>query len=335
MSRSLWPSKLHLLGLLLHCWGWIWIFLGTPCYLLLFASLAKLIGAPPKVKGSPVPVNVMPKASMIVRGTDSQLGPQGQAEEVEEPGSVLASAVLEQSRALTSLVSHLQQGGDPLLGGQGDSSGLSLSSRGTAQRERLQQQLSSRSGGFCIAVLQNAMRKVRPSARLPTSMEEASGSDFSMITYLERYGGYGASKELGLIQFVVAHIFDAAVANDMAGVQELVSLLMVGLEQSSLDGGRMDFAYRMMLLEEPPSQLWSFRQAAYDPRARAFAPLAPQKWATCALAFSKEIDYIQSKRQEIAAKKASPVQPDPESPSRRKKKFPKGGPKQKEEDKGS
>ena len=31
---------------------------------------------------------------------------------------MLASAVLEQSRALTSLVSHLQQGGDPLLGGQ-------------------------------------------------------------------------------------------------------------------------------------------------------------------------------------------------------------------------
>ena len=203
-----------------------------------------------------------------------------------------------------------------------------------AQRERLQQQLASRSGGFFLAVLQNALRKVKPAARVPLTVEEASTCDFSMITYLERYGGYGASKELGLIQYVIAHVFDAAMANDMDGVRELVSLLMVGVEQGAMDGGRMDFAYKMMLLEEPPSQLWSYRQAAYDPRSRAFSPLAPQRWATCALAFSKEIDYIQSKRQEIAAKKAAPPPPDPESPNRKKKKFPKGGPKQKEEDKG-
>ena len=301
------------------------------------SGVAKLIGAPPKVKGMPSPVGlgIVPKPAAITKGLDSQLDLQGQAEELEEPGSVLASAVLEQSRALTSLVSHLQQGGDPLLGGQADSSGLSLSSKGTAQRERLQLQLANRSGGFFLAVLQNALRKVKPSARLPTTLEEAAACDFSMITYLERYGGYGASKELGLIQYVIARIFDAAMLGDMAGVQELVSLLMVGVEQSAMDGGRMDFAYKMMLLEEPPSQLWSFRQAAYDPRSRAFSPLAPQRWATVALAFSKEVDYIQSKRQEVAAKKAPPPPPDPNSPVRRKKRFPKGAGKQTEEEKGS
>ena len=299
------------------------------------STVARVIGAPPKVKGMPTPagLGITPKPPATTKGLDSQLDFQGQAEELEEAGSVLASAVLEQSRALTSLVSHLQQGGDPLLGGQADSSGFSLSSKGTAQRERLQLQLSNRSGGFFLAVLQNAMRKVKLAAKLPTTLEEAAGSDFSMITYLERYGGYGASKELGLIQYVVAHIFDAAMMGDMAGVQELVSLLMVGVEQSAMDGGRMDFAYKMMLLEEPPSQLWSFRQAAYDPRSRAFSPLAPQRWATVALAFSKEVDYIQSKRQEVAAKKAPPPPPpDPNSP-KKKKRFPKSGAKQNEEEK--
>ena len=131
------------------------------------SNLAKLIGAPPKVRGSPPPMTVLSKPPPIQKGTDSQLNPQGQAEEVEEPGSVLASAVLEQSKALTSLVSHLQQGGDPLLGGQADSSGQSLSSKGMAQREKLQQQLASRSGGFFLAVLQNALRKVKPAARVP------------------------------------------------------------------------------------------------------------------------------------------------------------------------
>ena len=76
------------------------------------SGVAKLIGAPPKVKGMPSPVGlgIVPKPAAITKGLDSQLDLQGQAEELEEPGSVLASAVLEQSRALTSLVSHLQAG---------------------------------------------------------------------------------------------------------------------------------------------------------------------------------------------------------------------------------
>ena len=286
------------------------------------AGLASMLGGPPKVKGTPalIPMPTVPKMP-AKKGFDSQLNVQEQAEEIEEPGSVLASAVLEQSRALTTLVSHLQQGGDPLLGGQADSSGLSLSSKGTAQRERLQLQLASRSGGFCLAVLQNAVRKMKPSAKMPQTVEEAAHADFSMLTYLERYGGYGASKELGLIQYAVAHIFDAAVHGDLAGVQELTSLLTVGLEQAAMDGGRMEFAYKLMLLEEPPSQLWSYRQAAYDPRSRAFAPLCPQRWATCALAYSREVDYIQAKRQEVAVKKAAapPTQPNP----KKKQRFPK------------
>ena len=237
-------------------------------------------------------------------------------------------------------MSHLQQGGDALLGGPSDSSGLSLSTKGAAQREKLQLQLASRSGGFCLAVLQNAVRKMKPASKMPMSVEEAAQGDFSLLTYLEhiqelsvgsasrddhgpqpeRYGGYGASKELGLIQYAVAHIFDAAVHGDLAGVQELTSLLAVGIEQASMDGGRMEFAYKLMLLEEPPSNLWVYRQAAYDPRSRAFAPLCPQKWATCALAYSKEVDYIQAKRQEVAVKKSAPV---PVQPHPKKKRFPK------------
>ena len=283
-----------------------------------------MLMSPPRVRqGAPTVLgatSTVPKASMVAVGLDSQLTTQEQAEEIEEPGSVLATAVLEQSRALTSLVSHLQQGGDALLGGPSDSSGLSLSTKGAAQREKLQLQLASRSGGFCLAVLRNAVRKMKPASKIPMSVEEAAQGDFSLLTYLERYGGYGASKELGLIQYAVAHIFDAAVHANLAGVQELTSLLAVGIEQASMDGGRMEFAYKLMLLEAPPSNLWVYRQAANDPRSRAFAPLCPQKWATCALAYSKEVDYIQAKRQEVAVKKSAPA---PFQPNPKRKKFPK------------
>ena len=74
-------------------------------------------------------------------------------------------------------------------------------------------------------------------------------------------------------------------------------LFMVGLEQAAQDQGRWDLAFQLMLLEYPPSQMWSYRGAGIlqTGRARAFAPLCPQRWATVALAYTKEIDYIQSK----------------------------------------
>ena len=41
-------------------------------------------------------------------------------------------------------------------------------------------------------------------------------------------------------------------------------------------------------------------------RARAFAPLCPQRWATVALAYSREIDFIQNKRLELGKRPPAP-----------------------------
>ena len=68
-------------------------------------------------------------------------------------------------------------------------------------------------------------------------------------------------------------------------------LLMDGVDQANLDGNRWELAYRMMLLEEPPSQLWSYRYKSYDPRANSISSLAPRQWTTVALAYSKYMDY--------------------------------------------
>ena len=84
---------------------------------------------------------------------------------------------------------------------------------------------------------------------------------------------------------------------------------MVELEQAAQDQGRCDLAFQLMLLEYPPSQMWSYRGAGIlqTGRARAFAPLCPQRWATVALAYTKEIDYIQSKRLELNKKAPAPA----------------------------
>ena len=240
-------------------------------------------------------------------------------------GGVLAQAVLQQSKALTSLVAHLQQGGDPLLDHQATSS--STSSRGAAGRERLQKELSERSGNFYLQVMQNAFRRMKPATPAPSNLAEIAASDFSMIQYLERCGGFGNAKDLGLVMYGLAFVADAATRGEMEGVQEHLALLLVALEQAVMDQGKWDLAFQLLLVDDPPRAMFSHGGgvAQSTGRMKAFSPLCPQRWATVAIAYTKEMDYIQSRRQEAAAKKPSVApQQGPENPNpKRRGRFPK------------
>lgn len=286
------------------------------------SNFAKMVGQPPRTKAlQPVP----PGLPIVTSGLDGNVAPQTYAEETSPTHQVdpFAQAMLEQSKALMTLVAQMQQGGDPLLDGQPSSSGGSLGTRGSVGRERLQRELSTKSGAFFLAVLQNAVKRLRPASPKPQTIEEISGTDFSMIHYLERFGGYGQFKELGLIQYALAHITDALVHSDLNGARDYLALLMVGVDQANLDGNKWELAYRMMLLEEPPSQLWSYRNQSFDPRSKSFSSLAPQQWTTVALAYSKEMDYIQTKRQEVTHPKASSsAQPTLTPGPKKKGRFP-------------
>ena len=266
-------------------------------------KFAMSLGTPPRAKSAAL--ICPPKKSsppMPVLNEEEDIGVAAHA-----PADHLAQAVYEQSRALTTLVASLS--GDPLLDTSASSGAVSLSSRGSQSREKLQKELSQRNGAFFNQVMQNAYRRMRPAARLPSSPQEAlAHSEFSMVNYLERFGGYGGQRELGLVQFCLAHIFDCAMNEDWEGVKEHLALTMTAVEQSVQDAGRWDLAFPLTLLEEPASQMWSYKNSMVSSRARAFAPLCPQKWATVALAYLKEVDYIHNRRLEMNKKPSSPPQ---------------------------
>eukprot|EP00435_Cladocopium_sp_Y103_P032768 s2657_g8.t1 len=279
-------------------------------------SFAKMLGSPPRAR-APAP---NPKAGHAVQPQTTVSMVDG--EEIETPvpgGGILAQAVLEQSKALTNLVAQLQQGSDPLLDGQAGGSTFSLGSRGAQGREKLQQDLAHRTGGFFLSVYQNACRRMKPASKVPMTLEAAQQQDLSMVTYLEKFGGYGNCRELGMIQCSLAHVFDCALNEDMEGVKEHIALTMTAIEQAAQDNNKWDLAYQLTLLEEPPSQIWSYRPAVTQSRLRAFAPLCPQKWATVALAYSKEVDYIQNRKAELNKKHV----PSQESPATNPKPKPK------------
>ena len=128
------------------------------------------------------------------------------------------------------------------------------------------------------------------------------------MTYLERYGGFGAHRELGLVIWSVARIFEAAQDNNMGAVRDHTALLAVMLEQANMDGNQWGVAWMLGLFEDPPHSLWMNRGASATGGRRAFAPLCSQQWATTALAVLKEQEVLATKRSEAA-------QPKPKSSS--------------------
>ena len=289
-------------------------------------QFAGLMGSPPKVKG----LSLKPPPPKVTFALDSTLGIQEQAEEgspahmdAEGGGDSLALAVLEQSRALTSLVSHLQSGGDPLLDGAAPSS--SLSSKGAMNREKLQRELANRSGGFFLSVVQNAYKKLKPASKVPDSTQSVAATDFSMLQYLERFGTYGNARDIGIAQYALSFIIDCAIHEDWEGVKEHAALMAVGLEQAAQDGSRWDLGFQLMLVEDAPSTMWSYPRnsnLAQTGRQKAFGSLCPQKWATIALAYTREMDYITNRRMELG-KKSQAVPPAPVPAPKRRGKFPK------------
>lgn len=69
------------------------------------------------------------------------------------------------------------------------------------------------------------------------------------------------------------------------------------------DGGKFDLAQVLVLQDDLPSSVFINRQAGTLSRSKSFSPLADARWITVALAYLKEMDTIQTKRQELAAAK--------------------------------
>ena len=199
----------------------------------------------------------------------------------------------------------------------GSSSGLGV--KGAAGRERLQRELAQQNGQFFLKACQAIHRRQSPTTAPPDSLGNVGNT--SLMTYLERYGGFGAQRELGLVMWSVAHIFEAARDNNMGAVRDHTALLAVMLEQANMDGNQWGVAWMLGLFEDPPHSLWMNRGASATGGRRAFAPLCSQQWATTALAVLKEQEVLATKRSEAAQPK--PKSSSEQNPDQRPKPRPK------------
>ena len=282
----------------------------------LIPKTAQLVGPPPKVK-------------QVTDAFPRPLGLPDTGEPLEEMAHVdqspMAAALMQQSAALTSLVAHLTTG-DPLSDlNASSSSGSSLSTKGVARRERLQQELASGSSNFFLQVQQQLFKKLYPARTLPRSEAELVGSGISMTTYLERFGGYKGKPDAAMTMWMLAHCMDCAAQQDHHRLREYLALTTACVEQAAMDGG-WSLAWVMSLLEEPPVQVMAERSSGVSSLGRHFSPLIPPTWTAITLAYLKEVDLISSRKTEAKQPKGVPPKPaDPSNPppSPKRPRFPK------------
>ncbi len=276
--------------------------LPAPAPLAAFAKYTALVGPPPKVRHPTVtkpPENV-------------PLVP----EQVEDPS--LAQALSQQSSAVLALVSHLANQSDPLT----DIPGVgthSTSTKGVQKREKMQQDLATGNSTYFLQVMQQLHKKLHPSLPLPKTTEELQ--HLSVLTYLERSGGFKNARESGLLMWLIGYAIDAAAIGDLHQVRERLALLMVALDQSVVDGD-WTIGYLLSLAEDPPISLFQEKSSTMSPFGKPFSSLVPPQWSSTVLAFIKEMEVLQSRKPEASRK--TPKAGDVDNPSpKRKPRFPK------------
>ena len=207
----------------------------------------------------------------------------------DEPGQI-DGALLEQSKALAALVAHFQVGSADPMPELASSSGT-MRVKGAMGREKLQREFA------------------------PVPQTETDLASVSMLSYLEKFGGFGQNRHLGLIMWSLAPVYDSASRENWGAVKDHLAMTCVMIDQ---------LPWLLRLLDHPPSNLWMNRNTTATGARRPFAPLVPQSWATVALAFLKETEILNNEKQEVAhhPKTSSPASSgaDPKTKTKPKKK---------------
>ena len=148
----------------------------------------------------------------------------------EEHSATLTQAVLEQSKALSTLVTQIAAGETV---GDFSSSSTGFSSQGAAGRQRLQQELSMQRGTFFSSIYVQMARRMQPARVAEAAPGDLVARGVTATSYLERYGGYGRCRDLGHIAWQVGMVLDHLQTDNVAAAKDALALLLVCLEKAS------------------------------------------------------------------------------------------------------
>ena len=236
-------------------------------------------------------------------GTGDDFGAEGEEGEVAGGSDMerFAAALMGAARAFSQRGDEGGTGGgDDLMGLGGGNIGAGV--RGTAHREALIASRRSAAGSFSRSLMETMGAQSR-SSRVPRG---AVFDPPDPRLWLERTGGWSeftpgspnTVRDLALIAWQVADIVDRLWMNQYAEAADSAALLLVGLDQARIDGGRLDMMWLYQFERDPPASLFA-RGGQSAVGTRQFSPLANPRWSTVNLAYLRELDPLETRRSEL------------------------------------
>ena len=287
-------------------------------------KLQKLAGAPPprvasaEQRRSPTLPAVVEQENLFAH-LDREAEDEQQVDlplEIAQSGDPMQQLMVQQLKQnqllLQRLVSPKFQ--DPVLGAlAGGSDGSSSSSsgvKGMLARDVFIKAIQDLEKVAAIGQ-QNALRELGfDDARLDSSL---------MRRYVERRIPLADNRQLAYLAFMLAEAWGVGYNTSNVALQGSVCKMLIFIEQTCLDAGRMGLAWLLTGQQDPPFHLLVSQRK--KPGLQPFSRLASPSWVSANLAYVKDLDVLESKMLTMGKAdktKALPDDVDPPKPGPKK-----------------
>lgn len=248
-------------------------------------------------------------------------------------GSLSTGGALEKLLAVQLQQNHLllqklvgQRSTDPVLGalsGSDNAGGSSSGVKGCVAREAFVKAMQDLPKVGRLA-RQQAMEELG----IPFSQEDGS----LMRVYMERRMCLAEHRLLSYVTMMLVESWTVAFdAKDELMMGALARMLFF-VEQASIDNGKLQLAWLLTGIQDPPFHLLTSRKK--QPGLQPFARLCPPSWVSGNLAYLRDLDYIEGRLQALGKPlkltTEGIVEEDPKPGPKKQPKPPKGGRKGKE-----
>ena len=296
-------------------------------FLCIFYAFFILAGAPPPRVAS---VERRRHPGLAVIGKDNLLAEL--EKEVEEPEAVaqqLAPQAASSDPVQQVLLAQLQQNAmllqkliapkhaDPIIGAlSSGSDGGSASGSGSGVKGCLAWEMFIKASqdldALALAVRKNALRELG----LDPSREVGS----LMKKYMERRMPVAEHKTLALVATLCAEGWQTAFASQNVELMGALAKILIFVEQTAMDSGKMQLSWLLTGHQEPPWQLLTTHRKM--PGLQPFSRLAAPSWISANLAYLKELDYMETRV--LSVGKQQPAEKAERDPEAKPKPRPKG-----------
>lgn len=243
-------------------------------------------------------------------------------------GSLSTGGSLEKLLAVQLQQNHLllqklvgQRSTDPVLGalsGSDNAGGNSSGVKGCVAREAFVKAMQDLPKVGRLA-RQQAMKELG----IPFSQEDGS----LMRVYMERRMCLAEHRLLSYVTMMLVESWTVAFdAKDELMMGALARMLFF-VEQASIDNGKLQLAWLLTGIQDPPFHLLTSRKK--QPGLQPFARLCPPSWVSGNLAYLRDLDYIEGRLQALGRPlkltTEGIVEEDPKPGPKKQPKPPKGG----------